>query len=118
MAKNKELGSLGERKAVDYLIKEGYSIIEQNFKCKIGEIDIIAMKELTLVIVEVKTRSGFNYGLPCESITARKKNHILRTARYYIVNNKFENFDVRIDVIEILRLADGIFVNHIEDAFS
>ncbi len=116
MSGKKRLGEIGEKKAANYLDRNGYKIIERNYKCRIGELDIIAMKGEMLVIIEVKTRSNLSYGMPCESINATKKNHILRTARYYIQCNNLENVDRRIDVIEVLALESGFYINHIENA--
>lgn len=112
-----KLGQMGERKAADYLARKGYRIIERNYKCKVGELDIIAMEGRTLIFVEVKTRSNLSYGMPCESINRTKKGHILRTARYYIQFNNFESLDTRIDVIEVLLMESDFYINHIENAF-
>ena len=112
----KKIGALGEEKAVHYLAGKGYKIIEQNFKCRIGELDIIAMEGQTLGSIEVKTRRNLSYGLPCESITAEKKRHIMRTLHYYIMIHRLEDLDLRIDVIEILSTGDGNYIHHIKDA--
>ena len=84
---NQLLGYFGEEKACNYLINNNYKIIERNFKCKHGEIDIIS-KDLIkneLVFIEVKTRSSLNYGTPSEAITYSKKRHILSASNYYIL---------------------------------
>ncbi|GAB1475656.1 YraN family protein [Bacillota bacterium] len=116
MDSRKQLGKMGEKKAADYLERKGYTIIEQNFKCRIGELDIIAMDGNTLVAVEVKTRSNLSYGLPCESITAEKQRHVLRTFKFYSAINRIKGIDMRIDVIEILSTGEGIYFNHIKNA--
>lgn len=116
MDHRKQLGKMGEKKAADYLERNGYILIDQNFKCRIGELDIIAMDGKTLVAIEVKTRSNLSYGLPCESITAEKRRHVLRTFSYYITINKIRGLDMRIDVIEILLTEEGIYLNHIKNA--
>jgi putative endonuclease len=115
MDERKQLGRLGEKKAAHYLACKGYKIIDRNYKCRVGELDIIAMEGKTLVIVEVKTRSSLSYGLPCESITATKKQHILRTLRYYVAIHDLEDLDLRIDVVEVLATAKGIYLHHIKD---
>ncbi|NLT48280.1 MAG: YraN family protein [Clostridiales bacterium] len=112
----KQIGAKGEEAAAKYLTGQGYRIIDKNFKCRIGELDIIAMEGQTLVIIEVKTRSNLSYGLPCESITTEKKRHILRTLQYYVMVHRLEELDLRIDVIEILSREDGFYVHHIKDA--
>ena len=77
---NQELGKIGEELAAKYLTQNKYKIIQRNFRCKFGEIDIIAydLKNKELVFFEVKTRSNFKYGRPSEAVTKIKKKHILR----------------------------------------
>ncbi len=116
MDQRKQLGKTGEEKAVNYLMDKGYKIIERNYRCRIGELDIIAMEGETLVIVEVKCRSNLSYGLPCESITATKRRHILRTLRYYIAIHRLEDLDLRIDVMEVLSMEVGYYIHHIKGA--
>ena len=115
MGERKRLGKLGENKAVHYLTGKGYRIIDRNYKCKTGELDIIAMEGKTLVGIEVKTRSSLSYGLPCESITAAKKQHLLRALRYYVSIHGLEDLDLRIDVIEVLSTGNGIYLHHIKN---
>ena len=74
MDDRKQVGELGEKKAIKYLKENGYKIMQHNFKCRTGEVDIIAMDGKTIVFIEVKTRRSLSYGLPCESVTAAKKN--------------------------------------------
>lgn len=83
MRNNLPLGSLGETEAVHYLQKQGYRIIERNFKKRYGELDIIAIDGETLVFVEVKTREGDEYGDPVEAITPWKLKSLVRAAEYY-----------------------------------
>lgn len=96
------LGEWGENAATRFLVKNGYKILEKNFRCRIGEIDIIAMDKEVLVFIEVKTRRNLSYGLPSESITATKLHHIRRTINYYSLIRNLHCTDMRIDVIEIL----------------
>ncbi len=99
-----KLGEWGEVKAANYLIKNGYNIIHRNFRCKLGEIDIIAFdkEEKSMCFIEVKTRKSLTFGMPKESITRVKLLHIINSARYYILINEIFNMDLRIDVIEIV----------------
>lgn len=95
---NQVLGRIGEEKAYKYLREKGYQILERNFRCKMGEVDIIAKdKNKDLVFVEVKTRRSFQYGSPAEAINYRKKNHIYRVAKYYIITKKLINKTIRFD---------------------
>ena len=100
---NQAIGAIGEDEAVKYLEKNNHRIIQRNFSCNFGEIDIIAkdLKKNEVVFVEVKTRSSSTYGAPSDSVTLYKEKHILKTAEYFIHINKLENHFIRIDVIEV-----------------
>lgn len=99
----REVGSLNEDRAARFLTAHGYEIIQKNFYCRMGEIDIIARSEGYLCFVEVKYRSSEASGSPGEAITPRKIRRITRTAQYYmLINNIPENTPCRFDVIIIL----------------
>lgn len=110
-----EFGYWGEELAEKYLKKKGYRIVERNFRCKLGEIDIIALYGTELVFVEVKTRNSLKYGLPCESVTATKIRHLKRIAVYYMAMSVSRYRDARIDVIEILIKDGKPYLHHIEN---
>lgn len=85
-------GKKGEKIAQDYLLKNGYQILDTNFRIRQGEIDIIATKNKTLVFVEVKLKNNFSPGLPEEMITPQKIKQIKRTAEYFLfLNPKIKN---------------------------
>ena len=105
-----EFGKMGEDIAANYLTKNNYKIIERNFRCKQGEIDIIAKERDEIVFVEVKTRSSCTYGRPSEN----KQKHITKAAKYYIYLNKLENYYIRIDVIEVYFSNNKFYINHIK----
>ena len=107
-----KLGEWGENQAVKYLERNGYKIIETNFRCKLGEIDIIAAERDCLCFVEVKTRRTLTYGMPREAITKTKLKHILNSAKYYVLTNQISDIDLRIDAIEILYLDDQEYISH------
>ncbi|MDQ0555102.1 YraN family protein [Paraclostridium ghonii] len=112
---NIQKGNLGEEIATNYLRSKGAYILENNYKVKFGEIDIIAKLDEELVFVEVKSRSNVNFGYPCEAVNYKKRMKITNVAKYYILKNKLEKVPVRFDVIEIyLRNSE---INHIENAF-
>jgi putative endonuclease len=111
------LGSQGEEIAVNYLNGKGYKIVDKNYRCRLGEIDIIAYKDNTLVFVEVKTRQNTSYGLPCESVTKTKQHHIMRTAAFYVLKNDVGDVNQRIDIIEILYREQKAYIRHLENAF-
>jgi putative endonuclease len=119
---NKQIGRIGEEIAQNYLIVNGYIIIDKNFSCKIGEIDIIAKEGEYIVFVEVKTRRSKKYGIPCEAVDYWKKNKIIKVANYYINNKKLyeSNVQYRFDVIEIyLDNKENIEkINLIKNAFE
>ena len=103
-------GKFGETVAASYLEKQGYEIIERNFRCRLGEVDIICKKNNQIVFVEVKTRTSDQYGAPSEAVTKDKMNKIRKVAALYMMSEKITNYQVKFDVMEIL-------VNHIESAF-
>ncbi|WZL74828.1 YraN family protein [Clostridiaceae bacterium 35-E11] len=110
------LGMQGEKIAVEYLRKNHYKIVCSNYRCRFGEIDIIAYKNQTYVFVEVKTRKNLSFGRPIEAINYRKKIHLLNTAQYYIQVSNLNNYKFRFDAIEIMVLPnESPRVTHIEN---
>ncbi len=113
-------GEWGELEAARHLRRAGYEIVASNYRCRMGEIDIIAREGNTVVFVEVKTRSPEAVTLPREAVTYQKQQRLCRTALYYL-GSKAENTSLRFDVIEVF--FDGSFssparINHIKDAFE
>lgn len=112
--KKKELGCLGEQIVSHYLEKIGYQVLERNYYCRQGEIDIVAKDGDEIVFIEVKTRKSNNFGRPSEAVNYMKVKHMYSVAGYFLY--KFGLFDVfvRFDVIEVL-LENGKFnLNHIK----
>jgi putative endonuclease len=99
--KNRDVGILGEKIAQDFLRQNGYRIIETNYRCSEGEIDIVAQLEETLVFVEVRTRKSRQYGSPEESITPSKKKRLIAVANHYGQNREGLPDLWRIDVLAI-----------------
>lgn len=113
-----EIGQNGENLAEDYLKNEGYKIIKRNFRCKQGEIDIIAMDKNELVFIEVKTRSTAKYGNPAEAVNTIKQKHLKSAAEFYVhIHNLYKRF-IRFDVIEIYYNKSGYKINHIKQAMD
>lgn len=83
MARKDELGRAGEQRAVDELIEGGYEIVDRNWRCRSGELDIVAVRGRDLVVVEVKTRSGTAFGHPLEAIGDDKLRRLWRLARLW-----------------------------------
>lgn len=114
---NKQIGRRGEEIAANYLAKNDYYILEKNFRCKIGEIDIIAFdkEEKKIVSIEVKTRRSIKYGLPREAVDKKKQKHIISATKYYLLINKLMNYKIRFDVIEVYLIGDIYKINHIKN---
>lgn len=108
---------LGEDLATDYLKKQGYKIIERNFRKGYGEIDIIAVKDKTLVFVEVKARTSNAYGTPLEQISYFKLKTLTKTAQFYKVLNPTLPEAMRIDAIAVLldKFGNVNKIEHIEN---
>ena len=110
----KKLGNLGEKLAAEYLEKKNYKIIEKNFYCKHGEIDIIAENKNELVFIEVKTRSNINFGTPSEAVDYKKQKRIYTSAKYLLYKNKIPEIPIRFDVIEVYIKYGKVKINHIK----
>ena len=95
------LGRTGERLAAEELIRSGYRILERNFACRYGEIDLVAEEKDDLVFVEVKTRRGNAYGLPEEAVTVRKQQKLIQAAAFYLDLHGCADRSWRIDVVAV-----------------
>lgn len=113
-----ETGRSGEEIASQYLEKEGYEILDRNFSCHQGEIDIIAKDKNEIVFIEVKTRTNKKYGLASEAVNENKQKHLLRAIQYYIYIKKYEKCFIRIDVIEVYIKNNKVNINHIKQAIE
>lgn len=118
MYKRHETGRKGEEIACEFLIKNNYKILIKNFRCKIGEIDIIAKENDEIIFVEVKTRKQKKYGLPAEAVNKRKRNHMFFVAEYFLMINNMENIFCRFDVIEVYITNKKIKINHIKNCIE
>ena len=116
MAEHNELGKLGEELAVEFLQKNGYKILETNWTFQKAEIDIIAKKENILAIVEVKTRSSLDFGLPQDAVKPKKIQLLVKAVNEYVVSNDLE-IDVRFDIIALHKDGKKFVIEHLEDAF-
>ena len=108
------IGKFGEDEAAKYIEQNGYKILDRNFTCKRGEIDIIALDKKEIVFIEIKSRTNKEYGLPSEAVTNKKIKHILKAAEYYLYIRNLENEPVRIDVIEIFIQNNVVKINHLK----
>ena len=106
------VGTTYEEKAAAYLLDNGYHILHRNFRCRIGEIDLIGSNDGYLCFIEVKYRSGLTRGFPSEAITPMKIKRITRTAQFYLLSNKIPPYTpCRFDVVVILENEISVIKN-------
>lgn len=119
-AASREIGQLGESRAQQYLIKNGYEIADVNFHSRYGEIDIIAVKNNIIAFVEVKTRAKNSVVKPAEAVNRSKIQKIIKTAQVYIMNKNID-LQPRFDICEVT-FDDSDFTfkvsNYVKNAFS
>lgn len=96
-----QLGNYGENLASEYIQKIGYKILDIRFRCKTGEIDIVAKDKNYIVFIEVKARYSNYFGFPRESVNFTKRTRLIRTAQYYIHSKNLYNNSFRFDVVEV-----------------
>ena len=121
MGRNNLLGAWGEALAADYLRKKHYSILESNFRTRMGEIDLIAADRRYLVFVEVKLRKNADFAMAREFVDSGKQRRIRTVAGFYLASHP-TSLQPRFDVIEIYA-PEGLetcrpIINHLEDAFQ
>jgi len=116
MADHNELGKLGEEKAVEFLQQNGYEILETNWTFQKAEIDIIAQKENILAIVEVKTRSSLEFGLPQDFVKPKKIQLLVKAVNEYVISNDLD-LEVRFDIIAVHKNEGEFHIEHITDSF-
>jgi putative endonuclease len=116
MAEHNDLGKLGEEMAVDFLQQNGYEILETNWTFQKAEIDIIAQKENILAVVEVKTRSSIDFGLPQDFVKPKKIQLLVKAVNEYVSKNDLD-VNVRFDIIAINKDSNNYKIEHLEDAF-
>lgn len=113
------LGERGEMIAHGYLVRAGYKILEKNYGCKLGEIDVIAEKNGRIIFFEVKTRGQERFGPPEESVHPEKQRRLVRLAQWYLKEKKAPEHRAGFGVIAIrMREAGGPEIRLIEDAFA
>ncbi len=113
-----ELGRLGEDLALKKIKKLGYKIITRNYRCPLGEIDIIAKHGEYLVFIEIKTRRGRSLGYAKEAVTARKKRQISKAALAYMKENRCCDVKSRFDVVAVIIYDEKTEIEVITDAFE
>jgi putative endonuclease len=111
-------GKEGEKIAAAYLKKNGYRIMEINFRCPIGEIDIVAKEKDDLVFVEVKTRKSIELGYPEQAVGMRKQKKMSQLALWYMQKRKIADTNARFDVVAITLIPEKNEVKLIQNAFD
>jgi len=114
------LGALGERHAARLLRSKGYRLLEANYRTPLGELDLIARDDDTLVFVEIRTRTSEDTLTPLSSVDERKQQHVVRTARAYLRARRLPECPCRFDVVEVVATITGKVVDmrHYEGAFG
>ena len=116
MAFHNELGKKGEELAVAYLLKNGYKIVARNFRHQKAEVDIIARKESTLTIIEVKTRSTPDFGNPQDFVKGKQIQNLVKAVDFFVTEHNLD-VEIRFDIIAIIKNQSGTKIEHLENAF-
>lgn len=120
MNTRQQLGKQGERIATRYLQEHGYIILEKNYRCAFGEIDVIAQKDNLYVFVEVKTRYSKKYGLPQAAVNKKKRVTLQKVGWFYLKSHAQKNVKIRFDCVAIIldKVSGNIlYFNHIQNIF-
>lgn len=112
------LGQEGERLAERYLQKKGYTLVERNYRCPAGELDLIVLDRRVVVFVEVKTRTGHGFGSPLEAVEFRKQRKMIQAAQFFLAEKRLQQRDARFDVVGVSWPGREPVVEHIENAFE
>ena len=113
-----DIGKGGEKIAADFLKKNGYRIVEVNYRCPIGEIDIVARDKNDLVFVEVKARKSRAMGYPEQAVGVKKQKKMSQLALWYLQEKKLNDVHARFDVVAVLMLPQGNDIHLIRNAFD
>ncbi|MBI2092315.1 MAG: YraN family protein [Deltaproteobacteria bacterium] len=111
-------GRKGEEEVEKYLIKQGFNVLERSFRCKIGEIDIVAEKDDDIYFIEVKARWSDNFGSPLEAVGKSKQKKIINVAKYYIAKKRLHDVNCHLSVVGVDMTSEVFKLEFIEDAFE
>ncbi len=114
----KELGKAGEVAAERFLRRQRYAIIERNYRCPLGEIDLVALDGRVVVFVEVRSRTSTRFGSPLESINRRKQEQVIKTALHFLSRHRLHAREARFDVIGIKWEGNRAGIEHLKNAFE
>ncbi|MBN2467191.1 MAG: YraN family protein [Deltaproteobacteria bacterium] len=118
MSEHIALGKAGEALGVRHLKKLKYKIVEQNYRCKFGEIDVVALDRKTVVFVEIKTRSTKEFGSPLNGVTPRKQRKLAKAAMAYLQEHQLFDRDARFDVVAVEVDSGQERIDVIQNAFE
>lgn len=117
MRQKQILGKYGEDLAAQYLVDRGYEILDRNWRCPIGEIDLIAKDKSRFVFIEVKTRNGTGFGHPFEAITPLKMSRMRRLVAHWCIQHEKAGVQVRLDAIAVLIKSGKVAIEHLKQVF-
>lgn len=117
MAQKQVLGKYGEDLAAQYLYDRGYQIVDRNWRCSTGEIDLVALHHGRYIFVEVKTRNGTGFGHPFEAITSNKVSRMRKLVAQWCIANEKAGVSVRLDAIAVLISGGRVAVEHLKQVF-
>ena len=112
------IGKAGEEAALEYLLQQGYHVLERNYRCRFGEIDLIARDGNTLAFIEVKTRRSQRFGPAAAAITHEKQRHLVKASQTYLTQRRQVDALCRFDVVTIDLEAHTLRIELIKDAFQ
>jgi len=112
------LGAEGERAAEKFLRRQRYTIVERNYRCRSGEVDLIALDRSTVVFVEVKTRTQRGFGSPLEAVDPRKQRQVQRAAQHYLSEKRLHDRDARFDVVGVWVEKGQVCCELVKNAFE
>ena len=116
---NQRIGGQGEDLAVAFLARKGYTIVERNYRCKGGEVDLVARDGKTVVFVEVKTRRSLSYGVPQLAVNHFKQRQIMKASLTWLSSHRSHDAPARFDVVAItLQNSGEAIIDHIQNAFE
>lgn len=117
MTSASERGTVAERLACDYLQEQGLTLVARNYRCRVGELDLVMNDGRFVVFVEVRYRRNSRYGTPAETVTHTKQQRLIRAAKHYIQRHGF-NLPCRFDIITITQVKGKNTLDWIQDAFQ
>jgi putative endonuclease len=112
------LGAEGERAAEKFLRRQRYTIVARNYRCRLGEVDLVALDGATVVFIEVKTRTQPGFGSPLEAVDRRKQRQIQRTAQQYLSEHRLHDRNARFDVVGVWWDNGRVHCELVKNAFE